>query len=388
MDNNKIDPRAFQAETVYEQQMAGVVGAGPSLANEAASVAWEEEFHKAAMEYRVAYIAATPAAYANLLRVARAAPVAPASEQDDWRSAVRAACSHLDYPIDAPQRVQDALRALKDSMRATPPAAEAASAQQEMGTGVQVDDKQTIFIVRKPGLVPRLGRPLGDLAASLREWYEGNPGAEIDLLRVWGTSVSTASIEDGREWQSIFDPEAYKAYKAAASAQDEPCGVCEETGYVEEDTRCPNCNPESAQQDEREALLVAFDAAYMKAAQTSQPADWHEAALLGRQWRNLIVEARATPKVQAGGEDKRDEPDMFWNQDDSERCEDSIHNVVVSAYENGCNVGDIVEVQQAIRLHNIKVRIIADPDDSEEITYEPVEYAALSREQPQGDSNG
>lgn len=39
MDNNKIDPRAFQAETVYEQQMAGVVGAGPSMANEAASVA-------------------------------------------------------------------------------------------------------------------------------------------------------------------------------------------------------------------------------------------------------------------------------------------------------------------------------------------------------------
>lgn len=39
MDNNKIDPRAFQAETVYEQQMAGVVGAGPSMANEAARVA-------------------------------------------------------------------------------------------------------------------------------------------------------------------------------------------------------------------------------------------------------------------------------------------------------------------------------------------------------------
>jgi hypothetical protein len=35
----KIDPRVFQAETVYEQEMAGVVGAGPSMANEAASVA-------------------------------------------------------------------------------------------------------------------------------------------------------------------------------------------------------------------------------------------------------------------------------------------------------------------------------------------------------------
>lgn len=66
-------------------------------------------------------------------------PAAPASGQDDWRSAVRAACSHLDYPIDAPQSVQDALRALKDSMRATPPAAksEAASQPGEMGAALQ-----------------------------------------------------------------------------------------------------------------------------------------------------------------------------------------------------------------------------------------------------------
>lgn len=55
----------------------------------------------------------------------------------------------------------------------------------------------------------------------------------------------------------------------------------------------------SAQQDEHEALLGAFDAAYLKAAQTSQPADWHEAALLGRQWRNSVVEARAVQQVQA-----------------------------------------------------------------------------------------
>lgn len=73
---------------------------------------------------------------------------------------------------------------------------------------------------------------------------------------------------------------------------------------------------------------------------------------------------------------EQDKPDMFWNHDDPEQCQDSIHNVVVSAYENGCNVGDVVEVQQAIRLHNIKVRIIADPEDSEEISYEVVEDTA------------
>lgn len=60
-----------------------------------------------------------------------AAAIHQVSEQDGWRSAVRAACSHLDYPIDAPQRVQDALRALKDSMRTTPPAAEASAQQDE-----------------------------------------------------------------------------------------------------------------------------------------------------------------------------------------------------------------------------------------------------------------
>jgi hypothetical protein len=70
-----------------------------------------------------------------------------------------------------------------------------------------------------------------------------------------------------------------------------------------------------------------------------------------------------------------DTPDMFWNADDPERCQDSIHNVVIEAYENGSNVGDIVEVQQAIRLHNVKVRIIADPEDDEEISYEPLAAA-------------
>ncbi|MGO4763848.1 hypothetical protein AB4120_15025 [Cupriavidus sp. 2KB_3] len=55
MDNNKIDPRAFQAETVYEQQMAGVVGAGPSMANEAASVAQMTDQIKTTWSSRLGY---------------------------------------------------------------------------------------------------------------------------------------------------------------------------------------------------------------------------------------------------------------------------------------------------------------------------------------------
>lgn len=40
-------------------------------------------------------------------------------------------------------------------------------------------------------------------------------------------------------------------------------------------------------------LLVAFDSAYAKAAESSQPDDWMQAALYARQWRNEVLAAQS-----------------------------------------------------------------------------------------------
>jgi len=61
------------------------------------------------------------------------------------------------------------------------------------------------------------------------------------------------------------------------------------------------------------------------------------------------------------------EPDLFWDNDDPEQSCDSINDVVVQVYENsGCLlVGDIVEIQRAVRLPNIKVKITKISDDGD-----------------------
>lgn len=64
------------------------------------------------------------------------------------------------------------------------------------------------------------------------------------------------------------------------------------------------------------------------------------------------------------------EPDMFWDDDDPERCESSIDGVVTSRIECGGKAGETFEIQQAIRLSNITVEILivsgsADEEDEE-----------------------
>lgn len=67
---------------------------------------------------------------------------------------------------------------------------------------------------------------------------------------------------------------------------------------------------------------------------------------------------RASPK---GGSDV---PDMFWNDADPERAFDSIIELVSQEWSNGSVVaGDVMEIQQATRLPNIKVRIVESEDD-------------------------
>lgn len=79
-----------------------------------------------------------------------------------------------------------------------------------------------------------------------------------------------------------------------------------------------------------------------------------------------------------GGERKDAErPDMFWNNDDPEQVQGSIHDVVIEAYESGYDIGSTVEVQQAIRLENVKVQITRD--ETGEIAYEYIDAAIAAK---------
>lgn len=82
------------------------------------------------------------------------------------------------------------------------------------------------------------------------------------------------------------------------------------------------------------------------------------------------------------GEDAR--PDMFWNADDPEQCQDSIHNLLVKMQGNRFfYVGDVVEVQQAVKLPNIFVRITSAEDDegNGDMEYEVVDAAMQQGDQ-------
>lgn len=63
------------------------------------------------------------------------------------------------------------------------------------------------------------------------------------------------------------------------------------------------------------------------------------------------------------------EPDMFWDASWPERCEDSIHNVLVAA---DADVGATIEIQRAASLSNITIKVTGFDEDKNEYTYEEV----------------
>lgn len=74
------------------------------------------------------------------------------------------------------------------------------------------------------------------------------------------------------------------------------------------------------------------------------------------------------------------EPDMFWDADNPEQCQDSIHNLLVEVQcDRTLRVGDIVEIQQAMSLPDISVRVTAvdGEDDDGDLEYEIVNEAAI-----------
>lgn len=77
-----------------------------------------------------------------------------------------------------------------------------------------------MFIVHHPGMIPRIGHPIGDVATSLREWKEHNPGAAIYVLQAYVLpSPGTASVQTADEY--LWMEEALEQAYADAEEEDE-----------------------------------------------------------------------------------------------------------------------------------------------------------------------
>lgn len=63
------------------------------------------------------------------------------------------------------------------------------------------------------------------------------------------------------------------------------------------------------------------------------------------------------------------EPNTFWDASWPERCEDSIHNVLVAA---DAEIGTTIEIQRAVNLGNITIKVTGYSEDENEYTYEEV----------------
>ncbi|MEF9949483.1 MAG: hypothetical protein RR800_14235 [Comamonas sp.] len=110
--------------------------------------------------------------------------------------------------------------------------------------------------------------------------------------------------------------------------------------------------------------------------------DWKVPLPIGR---NLLYTA---PQAQADARDAL-KPDMFWNADDPESSETSINNVVVEAGSyRGLKVGDEVQIQRAVALPDLTVRITMVPDSegNGDLQWEEVDaaIAAQAAQQTQG----
>lgn len=67
------------------------------------------------------------------------------------------------------------------------------------------------------------------------------------------------------------------------------------------------------------------------------------------------------------------EPSMFWDAEDPESCQTSVNNVVVNADSyRGLEVGDLVEVQRAVRLPNVMLKITEVPSQDGDYEWEEV----------------
>lgn len=128
-------------------------------------------------------------------------------------------------------------------------------------------------------------------------------------------------------------------------------------------------------------LTNALESLIEKWKQRAHVAAAIDAMLINKHIRELTEALRmAEAALRAQGE-----PDMFWNDADPERCRDSIAEVIEYEWSNAdAQVGDTMEIQQAIRLPNIKIRITADATDEDGFDFEVIDEAP----HPQGEEHG
>ena len=69
-------------------------------------------------------------------------------------------------------------------------------------------------------------------------------------------------------------------------------------------------------------------------------------------------------------------PNMFWNNDDPERCGDSIHEILDREWSNGTlEIGATLAIQQAMHMENCMVRVIKGEDE------DSFDYEVITREE-------
>lgn len=82
-----------------------------------------------------------------------------------------------------------------------------------------------VCVIRRPGMVPCIKNPYGDMAAYIRELYKHNPDADVTLVRVWADEVGCQSAEDGREYLEMQDSSEECHEFAAPVAQQSAAGA-------------------------------------------------------------------------------------------------------------------------------------------------------------------
>lgn len=145
-------------------------------------------------------------------RIDRAALAQPAKEQEPY-SALQAI---IDYPVAQENTDAAKMKLIAINAMCAAPVQQEAKPVGTIGhtripgmspigdvisqAEAQKDDSwRTLFIVVRPGMAPRIGLPIGEVAASLRQWYAHNPDAEIYVVNSWGSSAGCQTVENGRE---------------------------------------------------------------------------------------------------------------------------------------------------------------------------------------------
>lgn len=96
---------------------------------------------------------------------------------------------------------------------------------------------------------------------------------------------------------------------------------------------------------------------------------------------NALALVRAVMIAQQDADKADAEPDMFWNADNPEQCQDSIINLLVEVQcDRTLRVGDIVEVQRAVSLPNVSIRItgVDGGDGDGDLEYEIINGVAIN----------